>query len=235
MKLILLWLVTLLPLRAEWYLSAYTGATSTANSALRIDQPGRNTQLELRPVVWRDRSLSAPLYYGYRTGYGWRHFALEGEFIHTKAYAQTDRTAQITGRAAGAPVNGTARIDSVVQRFNISHGVNLVLLNGVWRYGLWRETRRSPARLLLTARAGAGVTVPHPESTVLGESRERYQYGRPAWQVGGGAEYRLWRGLHALAEYKFTRTRQRVDIVAGEAEALLRTHHGVFGLSWHFY
>ena len=58
--------------------------------------------------------------------------------------------------------------------------------------------------------------------------------GRLAWQVAGGIEIKLWRGLYALGEYKFTRTRQRGTIFSGEAESLLRSHHGVFGLSYRF-
>lgn len=58
--------------------------------------------------------------------------------------------------------------------------------------------------------------------------------GRLAWQVAGGVEFRLWRGLYALGEYKFTRTRQRGEIFSGRAQSLLRTHHGVFGLAYHF-
>lgn len=53
-------------------------------------------------------------------------------------------------------------------------------------------------------------------------------------QAAGRAEVRLVGGLYALGEYKFTRTRQRGRVAGGEAESLLRTHHGVFGLSYHF-
>lgn len=37
-----------------------------------------------------------------------------------------------------------------------------------------------------------------------------------------------------LCEYKFTRTQQRGCVAVGEAESLLRAHHEVFGLSYHF-
>jgi hypothetical protein len=52
--------------------------------------------------------------------------------------------------------------------------------------------------------------------------------------MAGGVELKLWRGLYALGEYKFTRTRQEGKIASGSAESLLRTQHGVFGLSYHF-
>lgn len=50
----------------------------------------------------------------------------------------------------------------------------------------------------------------------------------------GGAEFNLWRGLHLLGEYNFMRTKQRGKVASGAPESLLRTHHGVLGLSYHF-
>jgi len=47
-------------------------------------------------------------------------------------------------------------------------------------------------------------------------------------------EIHLTRGLFLLAEYKFTRSKQKGRVNAGEAESLLRSHHGVIGLSYHF-
>jgi opacity protein-like surface antigen len=86
----------------------------------------------------------------------------------------------------------------------------------------------------LTGRVGAGSTLPHTESTVDGRQQEQYEVGRLAWQVAGGAELDLWKGLYILGEYKFTRTRQHGKISSGTAESLLRRHHVVFGLSYHF-
>lgn len=48
------------------------------------------------------------------------------------------------------------------------------------------------------------------------------------------AEFKLRSRLYAFGEYKFTRSNQRGKVSAGNAETLLRTHHGVFGLSYHF-
>ncbi len=42
------------------------------------------------------------------------------------------------------------------------------------------------------------------------------------------------RRCNALGDYMFTRTQQRGRVAVGEAESLLRAHHGVFGLSYHF-
>lgn len=66
-----------------------------------------------------------------------------------------------------------------------------------------------------------------------GSAQEQYELGRLAFQMGGGAEVKLWRGLYALGEYKFSRTNPQGKVFNGTAKALLRSHHAVFGLSYH--
>lgn len=115
-----------------------------------------------------------------------------------------------------------------------SHGVNLLLFNVAARHGMRRNAEAPGGRLIITGRFGAGPTLPHTESSVEGQRQEQYEVGRLGWQAAGGAEFNLWRGLYILGEYKFTRTRQRGKVSSGTAESVLRTHHGVFGLSYHF-
>lgn len=87
---------------------------------------------------------------------------------------------------------------------------------------------------MLTARAGLGLTLPHTKSRIDGQGHEQYEIGRLVWQASGGAELRVWKAWYLLGEYKFTRTKQRAKVSMGAAESLLRTHHGVFGLSYYF-
>jgi hypothetical protein len=125
-------------------------------------------------------------------------------------------------------------MSAFVQRFSVSHGMNLLLVNFVARKQLLRDAREGLGRVLLIGRVGAGGTIPHAETEIMGLRDEHYEWGRLAFQVAGGSEVRLWRGLYALAEYKYTHTDQRFRISAGDAKALLRSHHGVFGLGIHF-
>lgn len=221
------------PGRAEWTVTAYLGGAHTARTSLRLHAPELSTNLLLQPISYQTKPFQSPLYYGYRAGYFFTpRFGIEGEFTHLKVYAETERTAQITGTLQGAAINESAPLDSVVQRFNITHGVNLLLANFVARKG-FRKTGSS-ARLLLSGRVGAGVTIPHAENQVFGISNvEHYEVGRPAWQLGVGLEVRLWRRLYAEAEAKYTRTRQEVDIPQGTAESLIKSTHGVAGFVWH--
>lgn len=217
----------------EWVLAAYLGGAHTAQTQLQFQVPDEATNLTLRPISYADKPFTPAIYYGYRAGYFFsRHFGFEGELIHLKVYAETDRLAQISGVLYGAPVNESALISSVVQEFNITHGVNLLLGNFVARKALGPD---DSARVVLAVRFGAGATIPHPINEVLGvPNTQAYQIGSPAIQVAGGVEVRLWRRLYAIAEAKYTRTDETVNIAHGTATTLLNSANAIGGLALHF-
>ena len=72
----------------------------------------------------------------------------------------------------------------------------------------------------------------HAESVVEGITHEGYELGALAVHGGAGIELRVTRSLALLAEYKFTRTRQSVDIDRGKAEGVFGSHHAVVGVGW---
>jgi hypothetical protein len=225
------------PERSRWVIALYLGGAHTTPSRLRIRQPTLKTELDFEGVRFEGRSFDPPLYYGVRGGYfpgRLRFLGFEAEFIHMKVYADPQQRVRVAGLHRGARLERELALSEIVQRYAISHGANLLLLNVVARAPLGQraDARRSP--LMVTTRFGLGPTIPHTESTIEGHEQEQYQWGRLAWQWAVGGEVHLWRGLYVLSEYKFTRTRQRGAIFAGHAEALLRSHHGVFGLSYHF-
>ncbi|HEV3468930.1 MAG TPA: hypothetical protein VG148_06385 [Pyrinomonadaceae bacterium] len=223
--------------RGGWVVAAYAGGARTADTPLSVSQPALGTALTFRDVSLRSRSFDPPLYYGFRGGYFLRRLpavGFEAEFIHLKVFSDPRQRVRVAGLRRGVPVEGELPLGQIVEQYSVSHGVNLLLFNVAARRGLWRGEDAPDGRLILAARFGAGPTLPHTESSVEGLRQEQYEVGRPAWQAAGGAELKVWRGLYALGEYKFTRTRQRGRIHSGTAESLLRTHHGVFGLSYHF-
>jgi opacity protein-like surface antigen len=218
------------PVRADWLAAAYLGAARTHPGSLNIEQPSLSTRLRLHPVHYEGRSFHSPVYYGARLGYRFRHgLGAEAEFIHLKVYALAHRTVAVSGQWRGEAVDARLPMDRFVQRFSISHGLNLLLANLAFSRPL-----PGPAGLRLALRVGAGPAIPHAESTIGGVSQEGYELGRLALHAAGGAELRLWKRLFWITEYKYTRTRQRVAVPAGRAEALFRTHHLVFGLGLAF-
>jgi hypothetical protein len=190
--------------------------------------------LRFDEVHFEGRSLEGPFYYGFRAGYFLPRLmlGLETEFIHLKVYTDTKRQVRASGIRLGTPIDQILILDDIVEQYSISHGVNLLLFNAVGRYSI--GGRNGPDRLLLAGRFGAGPSIPHTESTIDGHHQEQYEAGRLGWQLAGGIELHMWRGLHALFEYKFTRTNQRGRVYLGQANSLLRSQHGIFGLTYHF-
>jgi hypothetical protein len=163
-----------------------------------------------------------------------RSLGVEAEFIHLKVFSNPQQRVRVTGLRRGVTLRGELPLGEIVQQYSISHGVNLLLFNVAARLAMRRSAAAPRGRLILTGRAGAGPTLPHTESSIEGLRQEQYEVGRLGWQAAGGAELKMWRGMHLLSEYKLSRTRQRGKVTHGTAESLLRTHHGVFGLSYHF-
>lgn len=220
---------------ADWTVAAFLGAAHTTSSTLRIEQPALGTRLSFDPIAYRGESFAAPVYYGYRLGRRLpfaRSVFVEAEFIHLKVLSDPDANVRVTGVERGQAVARTQRLGDTVERFSITHGENFVLANLVARHSLGRGATTD--RLHVVVRAGVGFTVPHPESTIGGESVDQYELGSFAWQLAGGVEMRVTKGLRALGEYKFTRVDQAVTIARGEARTVLATHHVVFGLGYHF-
>jgi len=222
--------------RGGWLIAAYLGGARTSASSLTITQPALGSQIKFDDVRFNSRSFDGPLYYGIRGGYfiGRVPLGVEAEFIHLKVFSDPAQPVRATGAHLGGPINREIRLGEIVQQYSISHGVNLLLFNLAGRYARGRNRDAPAGRLIFTGRFGIGPTIPHTESTIDGQHQEQYELGRIAWQLAGGVELHLWRGLYALGEYKFTRTRQRGKVFSGEAESLLRSHHGIFGLSYHF-
>ena len=223
--------------RREFAISYYLGGTRTSASSLTVSQPAISTQIRFERVRYRGKSFDGPLYYGIRGGMFTGRFpalGFEAEFVHLKVFTDPDQLVSASGTHLGQPLNRDLPFGEIVQRFSISHGVNLLLFNVVGRYRIKADAQGRRSRFILDARFGAGPTLPHTESTIDHRRQEQFEVGRLAVQLGGGAELRLARGLYGIAEYKFTRTHQKGSVFMGEAEALLRSQHVILGLSYHF-
>jgi hypothetical protein len=225
------------PAGADWVLAGFIGGAATRAAALRIEQPARGSAFEASDVTFAGRSFEAPLYYGYRIMWArprQGRVGFEAELIHLKVYADTGPLVRVRGTLRGDPVDGTMPFGDVVERFSISHGLNLLIGNLVLRHPLGGAGTLLDRRVVLAFRVGAGPTIPHPESTIDGRTHEQYEWGRVAGQVAAGLEYRMARHVAALVEYKVTVTSQRVSVPDGWASARFTTHHAVAGMAWRF-
>jgi hypothetical protein len=216
-----------LALSPAFYLDAYLGTAWTRPTTLTLSQPAFDTRLAFAGVRLETRALESPPYYGVRLGRRLASplpFGLEVELIHLKVHADPAQRVRAAGVHLSRPLAQEIRLGEVVQRYSISHGVNLVLANVV---AAWSHPAR---RWAFEARLGLGPTVPHTESTIDGRAQQQYEAGRLGWQMAAGVRRHLAGPLQAALEYKHTRTRQRGRVAGGEVEALLRSHHLAFGL-----
>jgi len=202
------WLVSSSPAHADWMAGAYLGTAWTKPATLTIDLRSSGAQT-VTGVDFDSRSFESPPYYGYRLGWFERRSGIgaEAELIHLKVYARPDT------------------LGANVRRFSISHGLNMLLANGVVRRPL-----ASSHRIYATARVGAGVTIPHGESDIAGVTQEQYEWGSLALQAAIGTELRVARRARVLAEYKLTTAAPTVSVAGGTIQGRYLSQHLAAGL-----
>lgn len=115
-----------------------------------------------------------------------------------------------------------------VQWFEITHGYNPILVNAV------RE------QWGVTFRAGAGILLAHPETTIRGLRLPEnggilgWYVSGPAAQVGVSKSWGFGRHLLAGVEGKLVGAWARVPIVNGSADVSNLSLHGLASVGWRF-
>jgi len=222
---------------AQWYVSGYLGANHTLPSTVSIDQPALNTSLEFADVTFDARPFESPQYYGVRVGRllgERRRFGVEFEWFHPKVYADTSETVHITGALAGAHLDTTARMDTLVQRYSMSHGMNFALVNVVLRIPMSEDADSFASRVALTGRAGAGPMIPHGESEIAGQIDEQYEVAGVGYQFAGGVDVRLAGHLSVLVDYKFGHASPEITVFNGTGQTTASMHQLAFGVAFGF-
>jgi hypothetical protein len=194
--------------RADWTLDVFAGSALNIWTPLRIHQDG------LPDIALNSRCTTRPFeevpYYDVRIGADLGRARWELELVHHKLYLE-DRPSE-------------------VQRFEITHGFNLITLNRRWLFfgfGL---------------RTGAGIVLAHPQTTIRGrafpENGGAFGLG---WYVSGGAaqvgleqRIRLNSRFDAGLEAKFTAAAARAPIAGGYVDVANLALHGLAGLRYHF-
>ena len=187
--------------RGRFSVEAFLGAARSLGTALSIHQAGEpDIQLS---STYETRSFDLPLYYSLRFGLRREGGAWEAQFTHHKVYL----------------VGAT----DVVERFEITHGFNLVTLNRSW------------TSLPITLRVGVGLVVAHPESVVRGASHDRgYHLTGPALLASAGKSFDLPSRWFVTLEGELTVARAKVPVAQGDASAPNVALHGLFGLGFRF-
>ena len=168
--------------RAEFVASLFTGIALTEDDDLRLQQGG-GADLTFHNVSYQGQDFASPPYYGARLSYflpHHPHWGFGAEFFHAKMYLNTDDTVRVTGTRAGGPVDAAERVGNTIESFSISHGLNFLMFDGIYRCLPGEPGKDFLGRFQPYVGAGIGAAIPHVESSVGGVTYEKYQWHGPA-------------------------------------------------------
>ena len=213
---------------AQFYGAAYLGGNYTNAADISISQPEAGTSLVIHDVTFSAKPLQSPQYYGVRLGRLFRRCecGAELEFIHLKVISNTSASYAASGEVAGVPVAETVQMDSIVERYSMTHGLNYLVINAIIRH------RVGQGPVAFIARAGVGPTYPHAESSVLGIERQQYEYAGVGVHAAAGVDLKLKGRLSTTVEYKLTGARPEITIAGGTGRVRTITHQVAAGLAF---
>jgi hypothetical protein len=213
------------------------GTSAKPPTTLEITQAGHadavitGVHFETRPwEPFATLALITQNYYGFRIGHHARpasdhsfDLGIELELLHDKAY-------YVSGNDP----------EQVVQHFELSDGVNYLLLNGVARYPVDVGPGYPNGRTQLLVRAGAGPVITAPASTIrrqghghdLHGTGEAYEFAGFGYQLAAQARQFILPALALSLEGKYTYSSPSQSIANGRARTYLPTVHINVGLSF---
>lgn len=200
---------------AQWYGAAFLGANTTR--AADVTVKGDDYDLTFPKVEFDGQPFTSPQYYGWRVGRflsSTRRVGVELEFIHLKVIANPEQ------------------LQPEVQRYQMTHGLNFIVVNLTSRLPLGRSAY-GDAPYALVSRIGAGATVAHAETTVFDEPRELYEYSGLGAHVALGLDVRVRGRLSLFTDYKLTYARPTISTArGGTGRTTTLSHHAAFGLAF---
>lgn len=194
----------LLTAQERWSVELMGAGVYNVPLPLKIRQQG---QSDLRLTArYSTEPFVLPVYYDWRISRWQEDRSWELEFIHHKLYLDNTTTE--------------------IQKFNISHGFNLLFVNR----GFDRQGFRY--------RAGAGMVIAHPESKVRGltfgsstDDRDGgYYLSGPALQGAVNRRFYLGDRFFVTAEAKTTLTYASVKVAQGRADVYSWAFHLLIGV-----
>lgn len=223
------------PVHAESFLAFYGGVSDSGESDVRLVQPG-GTDLTFHDVGWSERPLERPYYWGVRMGH-WqrdgRGWGVALDLTHDKVYGDLDASVGVEGTRLGIPVDTVERLGDTFIDLSMSHGLNQLTFNGMYR---WQVPGRAPmTRLRPYVGVGAGLVIPHVEVRTATTRNDAYQLA--GWSIGGlaGLSWGLGRDVALFVEYRRTHMDLRADLSGGgRLETVIGTSHYDLGLSYRF-
>jgi hypothetical protein len=194
--------------QSRWSFEAHGGEVYNLPMPLIIKQQGYS-DVKLT-AIYHTEALTLPVYWDLRLSRWQKDKSWEFEVIHHKLY-----------------LNNTS---TEVQKFNISHGFNMLLVN------------RGFDKKKFHYRAGTGIVLAHPESNIrgkeFGDSGDdfdlRYYISGPIVNFSLGKHYRLNNRFYINAEAKTTLAYAQIKVADGKAEVYNIAFHLILGIGFDF-
>ena len=211
----LLFLSVASPASAQWYGVVYLGANKTQPADITVK--GEGYDQTFRKVDFEGRPFESPQYYGWRLGRflnDTRRLGVELEFIHLKVIANPDQ------------------LGPDVQQYRMTHGLNFLVANLTSRIPFGRSAYGDPPFAVIS-RLGAGATIPHAETVILGVSKEQYEYAGVGAHAAVGLTAKLKGRLSLVTEYKVTYAKPRISTAHnGTGQTTTLSHHVALGFAF---
>lgn len=195
----------------ETVASIYAGVPVYHRSDVHLARPD-GTDMTLKGMGWDGDAFYFPIDGGARVIRWFGTFGAMVDFLHNKAVSRLGKGAhgrkitngvvesvETEGALKGQPAPSPLRLTDLVERFEFTHGHNVLMATGLARLFPLAPNVRPYFGI------GAGVALPHVEVRFAGEHSDRwtsqYQYAGPSLQFLAGVELRSGRGSYYV-EYK---------------------------------
>ncbi|MCX7121113.1 MAG: hypothetical protein NTZ67_04985 [Gammaproteobacteria bacterium] len=184
----------------SWYFSWGYNKDYWSNSDIHISQPGLNNNFTIHGVTAGDypgwntgifnKDMMSPQYnirigHFINTAHTW---GIEINFDHAKYNTNPYQVANVTGTINGQPINQNKVLTPQYFSYALHNGANELMLNLVRRKPMI-SFGRAMFQLVAIGKVGAGVMIPHPESTIMGNNSN---VGPKAWGNYFGWDHGWW-------------------------------------------
>lgn len=192
--------------QSRWSFELHSGEVYNVPMPLTIRQEGY-PELKLTARYFTE-PLTLPVYWDIRLSHWRNNKSWEFEVIHHKLYLEN--------------------ITPEVQKFNISHGFNMLILNRGFDKGIIRY------------RAGVGMVLTHPESKIRGKEFGNttddwdmgYYISGPVVNMAISKPIRLNGRLYMNAEAKTTFAYGSIQVAEGRADVFNLAFHLILGIGY---
>jgi hypothetical protein len=222
-----------LPARADaqWYFGAYMGANHTSSADVSFNEPAGTTAIVFHDVSFESQPFVFPLYAGGRFGYRFRgrRFGVEAEWLHMKVIAETNQMTRVTGTLFGTAIDSTFPMDLLIQRYEMTHGLNFLMGNLVLRQPLGAGSSAHTPSVVF--RVGAGPVVSGTDSKAGDIVVQRYEHAGFGGQATAGLDVPIGGPWSAMVEYKFTYAKPQISVGGGQGQTTAMASQIAFGLA----